>query len=145
MTLNAAPSGTGPFYFRWQKGGNNVSDGGNISGSGTSNLFIAPVAVISGGNYQVVVTNTSGSVTSGVSVLSVLPVPSLSTVSGSGEVTVNASGGVAGSNYVVEVSSNLASGSWSPILTNVVPSGGAISFTGTNGDNSGLFYRLLFP
>lgn len=145
ITLNAAPTGTGPFFFLWQKGGGYLSDGGTISGSGTSNLLISPAAPGNAGNYQVVVTNNSGSLTSGVAVVSVLPVPLLNAVSGAAGVNLTAAGGLTGSNYVVEVSSNLVAGAWTPRLTNVVPPGGAISFTDTNFGGPGMFYRLMFP
>ncbi|HSU53196.1 MAG TPA: immunoglobulin domain-containing protein, partial [Candidatus Dormibacteraeota bacterium] len=67
MSLGA---GTGPLSYFWQKGNSaagpfvNLTDGGNISGSGTTNLTIANVGAGNAGYYQVVVTNAVGAATS---------------------------------------------------------------------------------
>lgn len=66
VTLGA---GTSPVYF-WQKGPSpagpfvSLTDGGNISGSTTSNLTVANVGAGDAGYYQVVVTNAVGASTS---------------------------------------------------------------------------------
>ena len=84
--------------------------------------------------------------TSSVAVLSIVPVPQFA-LSVSNNATLSASGGVAGSNYVVQVSTNLNNNAgWVPIKTNTVPPGGSITFTDTNSLNSGQrFYRVQFP
>jgi hypothetical protein len=146
VSLNVTASGTAPFSYQWQKGGSNLSNGGAISGVATNTLSIAPAATNNSGNYQVVVTNTAGSVTSSVAVVSIVPVPKL-TASLAGDLTFNASGGIPGSNYVVQISTNLAnSNGWAPVQTNVVPTNGSISYTDTNPATLGhRFYRVEFP
>ena len=50
--------------------------------------------------------------------------------------------GTSGSNYVIQVSTNLASGNWMPVLTNVAP----FTFTDTNpGASTQKFYRAVTP
>ncbi len=147
VSLSVTPSGTSPFSYQWQKGAVNLSNGGDISGATTNTLNLAPAATTNSGNYRVVVTNTSGSVTSSVAVVSIVPVPQFALSLGVSNATLSAPGGVAGSNYVVQVSTNLATGiGWVPLKTNAVPANGAISFTDTNTANSSQrFYRVQFP
>jgi hypothetical protein len=147
VSLTVTPTGTAPFSYQWQNGGVNVSNVGNISGANTNTLSFAPAATTNSGNYQVIVTNLSGSVTSSVAVVSIVPIPQFGLSLASGNPTLSAPGGLPGSNYVVQVSTNLNnSAAWVPIGTNVVPSNGIISFIDTNLSNSGQrFYRVQFP
>jgi len=62
--------------FRWQQNGVGLSDGGRIAGSATTNLQVRNLQVSDSGNYAVVLTSGSLSVTSTVSSLTVLPVSS---------------------------------------------------------------------
>ncbi|MCF6366557.1 MAG: immunoglobulin domain-containing protein [Bacteroidales bacterium] len=58
--------------YQWKKDGNNLTDGGNISGSLTSSLTINSVVTADAGSYDVVITNIcSASVTSDAAALSV--------------------------------------------------------------------------
>ncbi len=61
-----AAEGSNPLVYCWRKNGVNLNDGGNISGSQTTSLTVAPLAVGDTGDYDVVVTNGSGSSTSQV-------------------------------------------------------------------------------
>jgi alpha-tubulin suppressor-like RCC1 family protein len=64
-TFNVVASGTAPFTYQWRKGGNPIS-------GGTSSSYIIDSAQISdAANYDVVVTNVVGSVTSGTALLSI--------------------------------------------------------------------------
>lgn len=62
--------------FRWQSviGGvtNNLADGGNISGSGTTNLVIANVSAANVGLYQCLITGSTGANTSPAAPLTIL-------------------------------------------------------------------------
>jgi len=71
-------SATGGFLgYQWQFNGTNLMDGGNLSGSGTTNLVLTPVAATNAGSYDVVITNAWGSVTSSVVTLTVLLPPTI--------------------------------------------------------------------
>ncbi len=56
--------GINPLAYCWRKNGTNLSDGGNISGSQTNSLTVGNLAVTDTGDYDVVITNNFGSITS---------------------------------------------------------------------------------
>ncbi|MBW8864814.1 MAG: VCBS repeat-containing protein, partial [Verrucomicrobia bacterium] len=64
-------SGNVPLSFQWRKNGTNLLDGGNISGSSTTNLNITSVSLADAGNYDVVVSNPYGTTNSLAAVLTV--------------------------------------------------------------------------
>lgn len=57
--------------FRWHKDGVALSDGGNISGAGSSVLSLASVALSDAGIYTLIASNAAGTATSSGAVLSV--------------------------------------------------------------------------
>ena len=71
--FTVAAQGNPPLFYYWRKGGVILTDSGNLSGSTTTNLVITNVVGGNGGNYDVVVSNSVGSVTSVVASLTVLP------------------------------------------------------------------------
>ena len=70
-TFTVVVSGPLPLTYRWQRGGTNLVDQGNISGSATSTLTLANVAFTDAASYDVVVTNLYGAATSAVVSLTV--------------------------------------------------------------------------
>lgn len=62
--FSANAAGVLPMTFQWKKGSVLLTDGGNISGSTTSNLVITGVSGSDVGSYSVVVTGPNGSTTS---------------------------------------------------------------------------------
>jgi hypothetical protein len=66
-----AANGTGPLSYQWRKNGNNLVNGGNISGATSTNLNLASVTLSDAGNYDVVVTSPYASTNSTVAVLTV--------------------------------------------------------------------------
>jgi hypothetical protein len=73
ITFSVTVSGTAPLSYQWQKNGANLADGGNLSGATSSALALANVQTNDAGAYQVVVTNSIGSVTGAVATLTVIP------------------------------------------------------------------------
>ena len=69
--------GTGPFTYQWQAAGatgvyTNLTDGGVVSGSSTATLSLNAVTTDSSGvSFRAVISNASGSVNSGVAILTV--------------------------------------------------------------------------
>lgn len=57
--------------YRWRRNGAPLNNGGNISGALSPTLIINPAALANAGQYDVVVTNLCGSVTSGSALLTV--------------------------------------------------------------------------
>jgi hypothetical protein len=78
LVTNGAPAsfsvlavGVRPLLYQWLAGTNDLSDAGEFTGSGTSNLFINPVGTNDVGFYSVIVSNAYGVVTSSVAALAV--------------------------------------------------------------------------
>jgi hypothetical protein len=61
-----------PFGFQWRKNGTNLIDGQKISGVTLPTLTLSSLFGADAGNYSVVITNASGSVTSTVAMLTVI-------------------------------------------------------------------------
>ena len=76
VQFNVTATGTAPLSYQWQKvvGTNvsNLANGGDYSGVTTSNLTISPVSANDGAQYQVVISNSGGSVTSAPALLNLL-------------------------------------------------------------------------
>jgi hypothetical protein len=70
-SFTVAATGTGPLSYQWQFNGTNLVDGGNVSGSVTTNLILTGVNSSEAGNYDVVVSNPYAATNSSVAVLTV--------------------------------------------------------------------------
>ncbi|MEI6078549.1 MAG: immunoglobulin domain-containing protein, partial [Verrucomicrobiota bacterium] len=70
-SFTVAATGSGPLNYQWRKGGTNLVDGSNVSGSTTTNLTLTSVSMNDGGNYDVVVSNPYATTNSAVAVLTV--------------------------------------------------------------------------
>jgi hypothetical protein len=118
--------GTAPLSYQWCKDGTNIVNGGTISGTTNTSLTISNMQPANTGNYTVVVTNTYGSVTSSVAMLTLqLPPPTIQTSDGGlglfgGIFGFNLSG-PAGLVVIIEASTDLAN--WVPIQTNALVNG----------------------
>lgn len=69
VTLRISVSGTPPFSYQWRR------NGAAITGATSDTLTLPLVTTASAGSYTVLVTNTAGSVTSAVAVLTVIDLP----------------------------------------------------------------------
>jgi len=63
-----------PLTYRWQKDGNHLTDGANVSGSATRTLTVTNATEANNGDYSVIVTNALASATSSTATLTVVPV-----------------------------------------------------------------------
>ena len=79
VNFSVTASGSQPLSYRWRFNGLNLSEGGRISGTSTTNLTISNVQSGDAGGYSVVVTNTYGAVTSAGATLTVRVPPSITT------------------------------------------------------------------
>lgn len=71
VTVTGIPS----FGYQWRKDGTNLVDGGNVIGSTTTNLTLLDVSQSDSANYDVVITDFAGCVTSSVATLFVTSTP----------------------------------------------------------------------
>ncbi|HTR42039.1 MAG TPA: immunoglobulin domain-containing protein, partial [Pseudomonadales bacterium] len=106
---NAAFSASATSYYpmslQWQFNGTNLIDGGQISGSTSSNLVISSAQFANGGSYQFIASNSYGAVTSSIVSLTVFdpiqiiaqPGNQISFPGGNATFTVEATGSI--SNY----------------------------------------------
>jgi sugar lactone lactonase YvrE len=76
-SFNVTAWGTAPLEYQWQVNGTNLTDGGEISGSTTTNLVLSDVSTNDVGSYTVIITNNFGSVTSSVATLTVVFPPAI--------------------------------------------------------------------
>ena len=75
ISLNIVVSGAGPYDYQWKKEGTDIADGGDISGSETTNLIINNAQITDSGNYTCVITSLCGTLTSNIAVIDIVPVP----------------------------------------------------------------------
>ena len=68
-TFTTSATGIGTVSYRWRRNGNDLGDGGNISGAATTTLSINPVTKGDAGAYDVVVTDDCGVATSSAATL----------------------------------------------------------------------------
>jgi uncharacterized repeat protein (TIGR03803 family) len=131
--FSVTAQGTPPLSYQWQKGGTNLHDLGNVSGSGTATLALSNLALADAGNYRVVVTNAAGSVTSRVAVLTVTSVPGPALVTSTPGLELQlALPAVSGGSWRIEASPDLKS--WS-VLTNETATGGELQFADPEATN----------
>jgi len=141
--FSATVTGAFPLTYHWRQNGTNLVNGVNISGATTNVLSLVSVTASNAGNYTLVATNPYGAVTSSIVTLTVLLPPTIGgATSVGGGVTLQFTGGY-GSTYVLESTTNMLSGVWEPVITNIVDVTGQWQFTDTQVTNySQRFFRL---
>ena len=136
VTFSATAIGTPNPTYQWR------FNGGNIGGATNSSYSISGVQTNDAGNYTAVASNTFGSVTSQVAVLTMLT--SQATLSAplvtnnTFQMTVSQ---VSGLSYIVQGNTNLSTTNWAAIATNTAP------FTLTDTaftNNAQRFYRAIY-
>jgi uncharacterized delta-60 repeat protein len=136
MVFSVTAVGTAPLSYQWRK--NSEALAAATAGS----LTLTNVRCADSGSYDVIVSNTFGSLTSAVAVLTVNPPKILVNDGGLGcwsnQFGFNVSA-VVGQSVVIEASTNIAT--WTTIQTNVVTNGGVIFFTDPD---SGLLPRRFY-
>ena len=75
ITFSVVATGAPPIACQWEKNGANLSDSLKIAGATNFSLTLSGLGPSDAGNYQAVITNNSGSVTSAVAGLTVLKPP----------------------------------------------------------------------
>jgi len=65
VSFAVAAGGDAPLIYAWYAGTNALTDDGNVSGSATPNLTLASLATTDAGTYSVVISNASGTISTG--------------------------------------------------------------------------------
>jgi hypothetical protein len=141
-TFNVTASGTAPLSYQWYFGA------AQIPAQTAAALVLNNVNTNIAGNYQVVITNLYGAVTSSVAVLSVLlPPQNLSARLSPGQGVELQGTGAPGYAYVVLETTNLTPPIlWQPVATNIVGANGTWTFIDSNAlTRPAGFYRAMLP
>jgi hypothetical protein len=139
-TMTVGAFGSLPLAYQWRRGGT------NLAGKTSATLLLANVTSLQAGNYQVVLTNSFGSVTSALARLTVREPFTLDlrldeVTAGGGVFQFTATGPI-NTNYVIWGSSNLTD--WTPVRTNLVIDG-ILRFADPNaGTQPRRFFRVSF-
>ena len=136
FTLSVTAAGVLPLAYQWRLNGNNL-------GGATASVYSrSNVQTGDSGLYTVVVTNTSGSVTSSTAVVKVLVPPVISQPSRTQTNFSLSFNSVAGVIYEVEYKNTLSAPTWTPLATNV-GDGAALTYVIATTNPPARFYRVL--
>jgi T5SS/PEP-CTERM-associated repeat protein len=135
-SFGVTATGTPPLAYTWR------FNGVNLSGSNTDQLFLNSVNRNQAGSYDVIVANSSGSVTSLVAHLRVLVPTSFMNTVYSGDSLQLSCFTEAGLNYTLQYKNELSNASWLPLKT-LSGDGNPITFVETNSIAPSRFYRIL--
>jgi hypothetical protein len=129
--------------YQWRKNNTNLTNGGNLSGATSATLTITNLAGTNAGNYTVVITNFSGSITSSVAALVIAYTrPGISNIAFSNGVFWMSITGDSGPDYIVQASTNLVF--WESIDTNPAPTPPFFIWSDAGATNfNQRFYRVL--
>jgi hypothetical protein len=151
VTFTVTASGTAPFTYQWKRGGNNLSNGGNISGADTSAMTLGSITTADGGaanSYTAGVTNSAGGTISSAGILTVsVPPPTITLVTFTTTnigLSFTSTNSFDTTNAFLLLNSEVVTG---PYTTNTSAtytfSGGVFQVNTTNtGSSSNMFYRL---
>ena len=141
-TLSVVAAGQAVLSYQW------ITNASTRLPGATNAIFTPGLAnpALNGNQYQVVVTNDWGSVTSSVAVITVLPPPQLQAQALASGLQLSAQA-VPGDTYWLQASPNLIPPvSWSTVATNLADALGRVQFSVTNFRTlPGRFYRLATP
>jgi hypothetical protein len=138
VALSTVASGTGTLGYSWWK------DDTQMRGKNNPSLLLAQPAVSDSGNYFVVVTNASGSVTSAPAVVTVISGPQAA-LNAASNYLVSAFPGTRGYQYQADWTATLPPGSWLNFNSLFPDYGGILWLTNSTLTNNCLFLRVHTP
>jgi hypothetical protein len=130
-TLSVGAQGTDPLSYQWRK------NGANIEGATSSSYTLQNVTFDNAGDYDVVVTNSAGSSTSGKATLSI-NFADVHTYSG---ITLR---GAAGDKFLIEAQDQLNSESWTTVTNITLATTKYIWIDYDSADQSKRFFRATY-
>jgi hypothetical protein len=129
-------TGLAPLHYQWRFNGN------SIPGATASIYSRTNAQMVDDGNYTVVITNASGSVTSQPAVLKVLLNPALTQVHGTPTNISFTYHTATGLTYVVEYKNDLNAPTWTPLVTNA-GTGNILTYLEALTNGFSRFYRVM--
>ena len=134
--FSVTAAGSSPLAYQWRFGS------ADISGATASNYTVASAQSSDAGAYEVVVSNSGGSVTSPSATLRVLVPSSISDSSHIGSTNVISFTSVTGLRYTLEFKNQLDETNWTDVLPPVTGTGSALSIPDPQATVPARFYRL---
>ena len=138
VALSATAAGTGLLNYQWWKNTSKLARQTNAS------LLLSQPAAADAGNYFVVVSNLSGSVTSAPAKVSVLTGP-LTTLNPAAQSIVCAFPAVRGYQYQADCTASLGPGAWVNFASCFPDYGGILWLTNSTSGSGCQFYRVHTP
>ena len=145
-------TGNQPLTYQWRRAGTNLVDEGNISGAMTNELTLSYVQLADAGDYDVVITNFQGSVTSQLATLTVVVSAEVVGAPGidAGDFEVRFAG-TPGITYTIEYTDSLSPPDWQKAtnltasITDVGFGVGGFEFREAVILTANRFYRAVYP
>jgi uncharacterized repeat protein (TIGR03803 family) len=141
--FSVAVTGAAPLFYRWQKNGTNLIDGGTIKGTSARVLTLSDLTLADAGAYSVLITNASGSTNASASLSIIAAPPVFQTIFQANGALSLVWSTAPGRTYQLQSKPALTSTNW----VNVGPAVTAIGDTQTNSasiaSSSQQFYRVI--
>jgi hypothetical protein len=138
VALSTVASGSGTLSYSWWK------DNALMRGKTNASILLDRPAVSDSGNYLVIVTNASGSVTSAPAVVTVISAP-LAALNSASNYLVSAFPATRGYQYQADCTAALTPGSWLNFNSLFPDYGGILWLTNSTLSNNCLFVRVHTP
>jgi uncharacterized repeat protein (TIGR03803 family) len=139
VSVSAAP----PRFYQWQKNGTNLTDAGNIGGSGGRILTLTNVNLTDSGSYSVIVSNALGFVVSSNALLNVVTQPVFQTIANHHGTVTFIWNSINGQKYQLQSIENLSSTNWINLGNAVAATNGAATGSDVMGADPQRFYRVI--
>ena len=138
VALSTVASGPGTLGYSWWK------DNTQIRGQAKASILLSQPAVSDSGNYFVIVTNASGSVTSAPATVTVISAP-LAALNPASNYMVSAFPATRGYQYQADFTASLPPTSWLNFNSLFPDYGGIVWLTNSTLSNNCLFVRVHTP
>jgi hypothetical protein len=144
-TFAVTATGSPPLYYQWQEDGAGLTNGANIAGSTSATLTLSAVGANDTGSYDVIVTNSYGSVTSSVVTLNVVFYFQnvAQTVAQNGSAVTFSWLTTPGMGYQVQYTTNLASTNWTNLGAAIIATNSVTIDSDNLGPDPQRFYRII--
>ena len=134
-------TGTPPLAYQWQFNANNLTNAGNMTGSSSSVLTLTAASATNAGSYDVIITNSYGSVKSSVVTLNV--VFFFQSAAQNGGLVTFSWLTTAGVSYQVQYTTDLTSANWTNLGAAIMAASSVTTASDNPGPDPQRFYRVI--